>query len=292
MDWSLVDTPVFERAHLKGSEYSRSPEEHRAWLAHMEADLGTAWHQHKKVKDRGRQWGMLEDWRKVSRQDGGHEAWKLLEAELRELQHCRARRDVAFDKTKTAIGAGTRMAQDFSSHSSGSRKVWDTRVYRNAHRKLDEANEEVKVQEDVLIDLMESKGLHLTLRDALEMLRPRMPQVPMDAEVENVREVLESVLRVLVDLTEHERTLLLLGQRLPQFSQQATPAVSGKSPDRRFRAKLGQSAGSPSQLQHELSSLSGADAAPRRRRLDEKQGAGAGPGREREPELQAWPAAP
>ena len=168
----------------------------------------------------GRQWGMHEDWRKIARAEGGHAAWKLLEAEMRELSEIRRRREHAFDKTKAAIGGGkeAKARQDYSSYGSASRSVWDTKTYRQAQRRLEEANEEVRAQEDVVIDLLEAKGLHLTLQDALKKLRPHIATVAMNCEVDNIREVLESVLKVLVDLSDQERATLLLCPRLPQFS--------------------------------------------------------------------------
>ena len=53
MDWSLVDVPVLDRAHTKGSVFVRSQEEQSAWLARMEKEYGEAWHKHIQVKDVG-----------------------------------------------------------------------------------------------------------------------------------------------------------------------------------------------------------------------------------------------
>ena len=107
-----------------------------------------------------------------------------------------------------------------------------------------------------MIDLLEAKGLHLTLKGALEVLRPQMPLISMNAEVENVREVLESFITVLVDLSDQERAMLLLCPRLPQFSMPHPSKDSkGLSQHDRFRVRLGHSVGSAAQIQLDIAEL-------------------------------------
>lgn len=217
MDWSVVNVPIQQRASMRGSVFVRSQQEMFDDKARSESEYAAAWLRHKQIIDHGRHWGMLEDWRKVTRARGGHGAWRELEAILAKLCELRQARAQAHADAAQSLSSNARSAEEASMAVKTTGKVWNTRTFQSREAALEQVHAAVKAQELVMLRFMEQSAVHLALKDALLELRPGAALIDLDDEVENVNEVLESFLVVLVTLSAQERTMLLLAPRLPQF---------------------------------------------------------------------------
>ena len=222
MDWTLVATNVFERREYYSSLYKRSQAEHREWIAKIHAEYDDAVPRQQALIDHGRYWGMHEDWRKTARNRGGPPSWRLLHEKLHHLATRRAQRLEAHEATKANLlrEKTNERARQAALRKTGN--VWDTPAHRHHQENLELATKAVHVEEERAIRLMEENALHLVLHEALQDLLTRGPHPPakllrVNREAENVREVLESFLVALVGLSEHQRTVLLMSTRLPQF---------------------------------------------------------------------------
>lgn len=157
-----------------------------------------------KIINKGRDWGIREDWRRYARWLGGGNAWRLLHKQCSQLFAQRERRKAIFHQ----------LCEDIRLMTHGDRKMNSKQVAKG-EKKLEKCVQVVKKTEMRILGTLEKYSLHLVIPRAIFEANGRQV-LPVAPDLSNLLEVMLDLVEALMQLTPEERSAILLQKDNPE----------------------------------------------------------------------------